>query len=218
MTKEKWAAGGHINRSYRSKDINKHFNKHEWELWNMICILLERKWKEESQESKVLSQDLAPSSFLYQWLNGNRGLSEKQAGHEVAEKMAGRTSWKRQRYLTETQTWNLFLCLEINLGICITEVIALAMELMAFTLERCCGKNLKCNHVNSEKHCSFPIQIIVKRRHIQEETEVWELLCKTQWLSNFRQSRSAYIKANYHLKICEISGSFTKSFRISRTV
>ena len=143
-----------------------------------ICVLLECKWKEESQESNALSQDLAPSSFLYQWLKDNRGLSEKQAGHEVAEKTAGRVSWKRQWYITETHTWNLFLCLEINLGICITEVIALAIEPMAFTLERCCDMNLKWNHVNLEEHCSFSMQIIVRKRHIQEETEVWELLYK----------------------------------------
>lgn len=49
----------------------------------MICTLLELKRKEERQESEVLSQDLAPSSSLYEWLRANRGLNEKQAGMKL---------------------------------------------------------------------------------------------------------------------------------------
>lgn len=49
----------------------------------MIRTLLELKWKEERQESEVLSQDLAPSSSLYEWLRANRGLNEKQAGMKL---------------------------------------------------------------------------------------------------------------------------------------
>lgn len=51
----------------------------------MICILLEQEWKEERQDSEALSQDLAPSSSLYQWLRASRGLNEKQAEHEETD-------------------------------------------------------------------------------------------------------------------------------------